>query len=1000
MVKAKPVSKHSPAGRRGNQVPKPPAAAWKRRRGVPSPAKPFFVVGIGASAGGYESFTRFLENLPLDTGMAFVLVQHLDPTHESKLTELLARTTRLPVIEVKQAVTVAPNHVYVIPPNKNLVIARGRLKLSPRPKAEMPPMPVDFFLRSLAEDQRHNAIGVIFSGNGSDGTLGLEAIKGSDGLTFAQDPRTAKYSSMPGSAIASGCVDFVLPPEAIARELAGLPRHPEIGLPSTEDQGAETSGAANRPLARIYSLLRSASGVDFTSYKQSTLSRRIARRMTVHRIETLPDYVRFLEAHPAEVKALFDDVLITVTRFFRDPKSYQALAKNVFPALLKDRPRGQPIRIWVPACSSGEEVYSIAISLVEFLGARAAHHPIQIYGTDISEKAIARARAGVYRANIALDVSSARLQRFFARTDDSYTISKAIRNLCVFARQNLCADPPFSRMDLVSCQNLLIYLGPELQKRVIPTFHYALHAGGFLLLSPAESIGASSELFTQVDKRQRLYVKTLPLVQPDVAFDAKAFADVTPDLTKAPTPASEPVLPNIERAAERTLLHHFTPGGVVIDSKMQVLQFRGSTSAYLEHTPGAASLNLLKMVRGDLVIHLRAAIVKALKNHGRVRKEIVWARSKDQRHQLKIEVLPFKVPPAREPFLLILFEEGRALEAPTGKACRTSPAQRDRQPRTAEAVEILRLREELESTRESLQATIEEQEASYEELKAANEEIQSSNEELQSTNEELETAKEEMQSTNEELATVNDELQSANLEASRVNNDLVNLLASVQIPVVMLDAHLKVRRFTPAAQKFFSLIPADIGRSLTDIKINLDVTGLDQTIAEVIETLNAREVQARDRQGHWYSLSIRPYRTQDNKIDGAVLALLDIDEFKRSVEQMGEILWEAFLALDQELRVVKANEAFYEKFQVTRAETEGRFIYELGNGQWNIPRLRNLLEDVLPNQSRIRNFIVEHAFPNLGPRKMLLNARRLVGHGTGKEMILLAIEDVTAAGRR
>jgi two-component system CheB/CheR fusion protein len=957
----------------------------------------FPVVGIGASAGGYESFAKLLEHLPLDIGMAFVLIQHLDPTHESKLGELLARTTSLPVIEVNHAVTVAPNHVYVISPNKNLVIVGGCLKLLPRTKGEMPPMPVDLFLRSLAEDQRQNAIGIIFSGNGSDGTLGLEAIKGSDGITFAQDPKTARHAGMPSSAIASGCVDFILAPEQIASELAKLPRHPDIALAPAEDKGAEATAATSRPLARIYSLLRSASGVDFALYKQTTLRRRITRRMVVHRIGTLRDYVRFLESHPAEVEALFDDVLITVTRFFREPQSFRVLTKRVFPSLIKDTPRGHPIRIWVPGCSSGEEVYSIAISLVEFLGDRAMKHPVQIYGTDVSEAAIAKARAGVYRANIALDVSPARLRRFFTQTDDSYRISKAIRDLCVFARQNLCADPPFSRLDLISCQNLLIYLGPELQKRMVPIFHYALHAGGFLLLGSAESVNGAPELFTQLDKRQRLYIKTTPLAQPEVAFGTKMFAPETVEPSKARPPGTEPVLPSIEKAAERVLLHHFNPGGVVIDSKMQVLQFRGSTSAFLEHNPGAASLNLLKMVRNELVIHVRAAVTGALKLHRTVRKEIAWARPKDQRRQLKIEAVPFKVPPAKDLFLLVLFVEGRILETTAGPSGLRSAARGGRPRRNAEAEEIIRLREELESTRESLQTTIEEQEAINEELKSANEEIQSSNEELQSTNEELETTKEEMQSTNEELATINDELQSANLESNRVNNDLLNLLASVQIPLVMLDNGLKVRRFTPAAQKFFSLIPTDLGRSFTDIKINLEAAGLDQMVAEVIETLRPSDCQVRDRQGHWYSMRIRPYRTQDNKIDGAVLALLDIDEFKRSLDQMGEIMWDAFLALDSELRVVKANEAFYEKFHVTREETENKFIYDLGNGQWNIPRLRNLLEDVLPKQSRIRNFSVEHDFPVLGQRKMLLNARRFEGHDRTDDLILLAIQDVTTA---
>jgi two-component system, chemotaxis family, CheB/CheR fusion protein len=992
MSKRKSAPGHS---RKGQSAAKQAGKRTNGRRAATRlPAKPFPVAGIGASAGGYEAFTKFLEKLPADTGMAFVLVQHLDPTHESKLAELLGRSTRLPVTEVTRGAAVEPNHVYVIPPNKNLAIAGGRFQLVPRRKQEMPPMPVDYFLRSLAEDRRQNAIGVIFSGNGTDGTLGMEAIKGADGLTFVQDPKTAKHTGMPASAIASGCADFILAPEAMALELAKLPGHPYIAAPP-DGKGAEAAAEPSPPLTKIYALLRAASGVDFSLYKQSTLKRRIQRRMVVHRFEQIEDYVRHLQAHPVEVEALFDDALITVTRFFREPKSYQMLARKIFPALMKGRPRRQPLRLWVPGCSSGEEAYSLAMSLVEFLDDQAADWPVQIFGTDISDAAIAKARAGVYPANIAQDVAPARLRRFFTPTDDGFRISKAVRDLCVFARQNLGADPPFSQLDLVSCQNILIYFGPVLQKRVIPLFHHALKPAGYLLLSPAESISGLSDLFTQVDKKQRIYAKTSPLSRAEVAFGPRVFAEEAGRLPAAAPAAPEPLLANIEKSADRLILHHYSPGGVVIDHRMQVLQFRGYTAPYLEHAPGAASLNLLKMVRENLTYPLRSAIAQAAKQRRSVRKEFVWIKSPDQPCHFKLEVVPFKVPPAKESFLLVLFEEGRPVETTAAPAARTGKG-----ARTFEAREIAKLREELESTRESLQAIIEEQEATNEELKSANEEIQSSNEELQSTNEELETAKEEMQSTNEELATVNDEMQNANLDANRVNNDLINLLASIQIPVVMVDSRLAVRRFTPAAQKFFNLIPTDVGRSLTDIKVNFEVTDLDRMILEVVDTLHLREIEVRDRAGHWYSLRIRPYRTKDNKIDGAVLALLDIDNLKRGLEQLSEVVWEPLLALGRDLRVVKASEAFCEKFQVTHAATEGQYIYDLGNGQWNIPRLRVLLEEVLPRNTIIKDFPVEHVFPGLGLHKMVLNARRLEADETGKELILIAIRDAGGEGTK
>ncbi len=954
---------------------------------------PFRVVAVGASAGGYEAFTQFLEALPADLGMAFVFVQHLDPTHESKLTELLARTTRLPVLEVTKTLPVRRGRIYVIPPNKYLAMAGGRLKLIPRQKSDVPHMPIDLFFRTLAEDQGHNAIGVVLSGNGSDGTLGLEAIKGADGLAFAQDPKTAKFSGMPRSAIASGCVDLVLPPAAIARELANSPHHPYLAAPPAE-KAEETVAEPSLPYAKIFSQLRSATGVDFSRYKQTTLKRRILRRMFVHRIDKLENYVRLLQTSPSELGKLFEDVLITVTRFFREPDSFQLLRKKVFPALMRDRRRGAPIRIWVPGCASGEEAYSIVISLVEFLGPKTPDVPIQIFGTDISEPAIARARAGLYRGNIALDVSPERLRRFFAKADDSYRISKSIRDLCVFARQDLCADPPFSNLDLISCQNVLIYFGPELQNRVIPVFHYALKPHGALLLSPAESIAGFSELFTSVEKKRRLYLKrsSLPQTRPAMAppfFMAKAESLPATEPARAP----EPLLPNIERAVDQLLLRRYTPDGVVIDDRMQVVQFRGSTAPYLEPAPGTASLNLLQLVAGDLAAHLRRAIASAVKQHTPVRQEISLRRAKGPERKLTLEVVPFQVPPAKESFCLVLFEPLQSFEAAETSARPETGTRARGHRQRAQGAEGHRLHRELEATRDSLRAIIEEQEATNEELKAANEEIQSTNEEVQSTNEELETSKEELQSTNEELQTVNEELQHSNLEVNRANNDLNNLLASVQIPVIMVENNLAIRRFTPAAQKFFNLIPADVGRSLSDIKVSFDVADLDRMILEVIETLQPREREVRDRAGHWHSLRIRPYRTKDNTIDGAVLALIDIDQLKRSLEQMIEMVWDPFLALEGDLRVARANEAFYEKFLTSREETEGQFVYQLGNGQWNIPRLRCLLEEVLPQKAVIRDFAVDHDFPKIGHRKMLLNARRLDPDKTGKEIILVAIRD-------
>ena len=949
-------------------------------------AASFPIAGIGASAGGLESFARLLAGLPLDSGMAFVLVQHLDPLHDSKLTELLARSTKLPVREVRRAVKVEPNQVYVIPPDKYMGIADGTLKLVPRPPSEMPPMPIDFFLRALAEDRRHNAIGVILSGNGLDGALGLEAIKGADGITFAQDLNTAKFTGMPRSAVASGCVDFVLTPEAIACELTKITRHPHIAGAQAE-KAEEPESAPGQIYAGILSILRSTSGVDFAQYKQSTLKRRILRRMVVRRIDKLEHYLRLLESNLAEVEALFEDALITVTRFFREADSFEVLLNKVFPSLLRDRSRQTPFRLWVPGCSSGEEAYSVAMSLVEFLGDKISDIPIQIFGTDISESAIARARAGVYRGNIALDVSADRLRRFFTRTDGGYRISKSIRDLCVFARHNLSGDPPFSRLDLISCHNVLIYFDLELQKKVVQLFHYALQPHGYLLLSRAEGVSQLFHLFTPVDKKRRLYTKTRPLAQPELAFAPKFFVEETEPA--APPETVRPIEPGpltVERVADRVLLQYCAPSGVVIDSNLRVLQFHGNTAPFLEHPPGAANLNLMSLVPNELAVHLRSAIAKAFKENVPVRKQVLLSHVKDQRRDLKLEVVPFAVPHISESFCLVLFEKGKPPgggDSPAGATGRRGAGQA--RLRAGES-ETHRLRAELDSTRESLQAIIEE-------LQSVNEEGQSTNEELQSANEELETSKEELQSANEELRTVNEELGLSNLEANRVNNDLTNLLASVQIPVVMVDNDLAVRRFTPSAQKFFNLIPTDIGRNFNDIRSNLELEDLDRMVREVLETQRLKEREVRDRHGHWYSLRIRPYRTKDDKIDGVVLALIDIDELKRSLEQVMDIVWEPFLALDANLRVVKANGAFYQRFQTTPQETEGAYLYELGNGQLNLPPLRRLLEEVLPQKAAIKDLAVEHEFPKIGRRKMVLSARRLEAEVMGKELILLAMRD-------
>jgi len=951
--------------------------------------KSFLVVGVGASAGGFEAFVQLLENLRPDLGMAFVFIQHLDPVHESKLAPLLSRATEMSVAEIRDRTPLAPNQIYVIPPNRALTVSNGLLRLSPRKKVGAH-LPIDHFFESLAADHGNLAVGVVLSGNGQDGTAGLQLIKAAGGITFSQDARSAKFPGMPESAAQADCVDFVMPPAAIAEELARVARNhvrqhvhyasAEAALPGAEDH-----------LHKIFSILRLATRVDFSCYKLSTLKRRIMRRMVLKKINHLSGYVAFLQKNSGEVELLFRDILINVTGFFRDPAAFKALRKTIFPRLLKQRPPGMPIRIWVPGCATGEEVYSLAICLHEFLGKNRHNKAIQIFGTDISEAMVARSRAGVYPHSIESQVSPERLRRYFQKTHNgNYQISKFIRDVCIFARQNVAEDPPFSKLDLISCRNLLIYLGLPLQKKVLPTFHYSLRPGGFLMLGASETIGTFSNLFSLVDKRNKIYVRNEAYSRPEIDFTPASPIEAA--ITNRPAdPGTDLPRFDLQGKAEEILLSQFCPPSVIVNERMDVLHFLGKTGPYLEPARGTASLNLLKMARDEFTVDLRTALSQAAKSNAPVRKEAIRIRFNGHFREVTLEVVPFKSS-LPERFFLILF---RDLDGGAAEPSKTDGKQslRVRHQQQAER-EAQRLRQELDQTKESLQTIIEEQEATNEELKSANEEIQSSNEELQSTNEELETAKEELQSTNEELTTLNEELQNRNLELSQANNDLNNLISSFSMPIVMLSTDLTIRRFTPLGQKLFNLIPSDVGRRISDINPNLTLPNLNELVAEVVENLNVKEIEVQDREGHWYSLRVRPYRTAENRIEGAILVLVDIGEVRQGLEETLQMVPDPMLLLNGELQVSKANDAFYEQFKTTPAASEQISLFKLGSGQWNIPALRTLLESVLPTNQHVENFCVQNDFPGLGRRVFLVNARRLYHHSKGTHYILVLFREV------
>jgi two-component system CheB/CheR fusion protein len=946
-------------------------AAKERAEGSSLP----IVVGVGASAGGLEAFTELLSQLPGDTGMAFVLIQHLDPNHESHLTELLSKASKMPVCEVKGETRVEANHVYVIPPRCNLGISEGVLHTPPRPERGRN-MPIDSFLRALAADRGSESIGVVLSGTASDGTLGLQAIKAAGGITFAQEKGTAKFDSMPGSAIAAGVVDFVLPPARIARELTAIARDSRARIELRE--ATETSEEAE--LNKIFRLLRKAAGVDFTYYKHSTLQRRIKRRMALRGFAKLEDYIRDIEQNLEEAHALCEDCFITVTSFFREPAIFEELKKRVFPALVENRGIEDPIRIWVPGCATGDEAYSIAICLMEFLDSAKVSVPFEIFATDISESAIEKARAGTYSGAALAHVSPQRMARFFTRTERGYQIAKTIRDVCVFARHNVAQDPPFSRLDLISCCNVLIYLGAVLQRKVLSLLHHALKPTGFLVLGPSESIGTLSDSFEQVEKTHKIYgmlpAADKPAPGPSEGRRAEGRVDLPRRIVEG-RPG-----PDVLREADRLVLAEHGPPGAIIDDHMNIVQVRGRTAPYLELSPGEPTQNLLKLAREGLIAGLGKAIGDARQTNSATKEDGFRIEEGGRVQDVAIEVIPFTTASfAEERYFLVLFEDAE----PNG-----GPRAIDK-PSIQDEGGSARLRRELIATKEYLQSIVEDNATTLEELRAANEEAQAGNEEL-------ETAQEELESANEELNTLNEELKISNLEYSKVNRYLSNLLESISIPLVMVGRDLRIRRFTRAMEPMLNLIASDVGRSITDLQPQVELPDLRRLLLNAMEGGNRQPRDIRDSHGRWYSLRVLPSVGPDGKTDGAVLMLIDIDAAKRGqdfAEAIVQTVREPLVILNQNLEVMKANRTFYETFRATQEETEGRLIYDLGNGQWNIPKLRELLENILPAHSTFRDFEVTHEFEHVGRKVMLLNASEIFNPNAQARTILLAIEDAT-----
>lgn len=858
------------------EVSPPPAGKSKRPAARKPPAtarlkSPFPIVGIGASAGGLEALEAFFTAVPIDTGNAFVLVSHLDPNHISILPELIQKKTGMKTCQATDGMKVFPNQVYLIPPNKKMAILNGSLQLFELSQPRRSNLPIDSFLRSLALDQGEMAVAIILSGTGTDGTLGVRAIKGESGMVMVQDAESAKFDGMPTSAISTGLVDYILPPDKMPEQLVKFACHQAKRKTSTGAAAEEMLSA----LPKIFVLLRAKTGHDFSLYKKNTLCRRIERRMYVHQIDKIANYVRFLQESEQEITILFRELLIGVTSFFRDTEAFALLRDVHLPKLLRHKEDDSPIRIWVPGCSSGEEAYSIAIIMQEAMDELQLHFIVQIFATDLDDNAIDVARAGNYPVSIAADIDPTRLQKFFSKNDDQYQIKKFIREMVIFASQNLIKDPPFTKLDMLSCRNLLIYFGPELQKKLLPIFHYSLREDGILFLGSSETVSQATDLFFPLDKKWKIF-KRQPAEQATTPI--LEFPTMTPNIEQPEKDTLAPIKPFKDISTIKLLRAILTqsniPACVVIDDAANLLYVHGRTGRFLEPAEGVTSINVLEMTRPGLKVALTNAIRKVASDRHEVC--IKGLQVKDSFGAVNLTLIVRPLPDlqsGQRGMMMVIFDEVTGQEVEQALAKKTGkPVKKNN--------DIKRLENELQYTRENLQSTIEELETSNEELKSTNEELQSTNEELQSTNEELETSKEELQSLNEESTTINSELQGRIDELVAANDDIKNLLAATQIATIFLDIDLNIRRFTPQTRDFFHLTLTDIGRPIEHFASTLQGIKLKDCAAQVLNDLGQYEQEVTDEQGQIYRMRIRPYRTLNNVIEGVVVTFENITEYK------------------------------------------------------------------------------------------------------------------------
>ena len=925
--------------------------------------------------------------------MAFIVVSHLDPNHISIMPELIQKSTRMKLFQAKDGMVVKPNHVYVAPANRDIGILHGTIQLIEPLEAHGFRLPIDFFFKSLSADLGEKAICIILSGMASDGTAGLKTVKSELGMVMVQDPKSAKFDGMPSSAIKTGLADYILAPEDMPDQLI---RYISQKVKGVLLDKANVDGKFPDAFQKIFILIRTHTGHDFSNYKQNTIYRRVERRMNIAQLDNVQSYIRLLQENPSEIQNLFKELLIGVTNFFRDPESFEKL-KKVLSELVISKPENSKIRIWIPGCSTGEEAYSVAIILRECMNEAKKNFNVQIFATDIDSDAIEKARIGSY-TGIEPDVSKERLKLFFTKDKGLYKIRKEVRELIVFAPQSVVKDPPFTKLDLIVCRNLLIYFNSELQKKVIPIFHYSLLPDGILFLGSSETIGGFVDLFSMIDKKWKFYKRR------DSIYSAQPFIEfpVSHTIEKIyETPMKLVEVTNISRVAEKIILQSYSPNCVIISGNGDILYIHGRTGKYLELSDGEAKMNIYEMAREGLKKELPAMIRKVLSSKNSLTLEGIKVKPNGSTLLINLTIKPINEPAEMKGSLLLIFEDLK----PQKKVPESKKIHYDKR---SEKI-IKELEHELKNTKEDLRSTIEELETSNEELKSTNEEMQSTNEEMQSSNEEMETSKEELQSLNEELITVNTELQNKNDELSVINNDMKNLLDSIDIPTIFLDNNLLIKRFTHHITKIVNLISSDIGRPINHIATNLKYDKFIEDAMEVLRSLSFKEIELQTKDGTWYQMRIMPYRTTSNLIDGLVITFTNIHKLQTAYKEIQKLNQEVQLAreysdnivdtvrdslliLDKDLKVLSANRSFYILFGTVSKKTVGKFVYDLDDKKWDIPELRKLLEEIVPENSFFEDYVIEYNFKKAGKKKLLLNARQIFQTDKVSQLILLSIQ--------